>query len=148
MEYGGSLHQKEGYRAVTVGSRTHDSGGPRFRGIRVFRDGPNLAGSKWLRHLGLANVSYLAPVPKGLTVQGGIFPSLIGYDALYSKDNLSYTRPWGADFTPYLMMGVNASYPLNEKLTGTLFAVTGYWHLANANSVPSSGEIARIVVES
>jgi hypothetical protein len=100
---------------------------------------PDLAGSKWLRHLGQTNLSYLAPVGKGLTVQGGIFASLIGYDSLYSKDNLSYTRPWGADFTPYLMMGVNASYPFNAKLTGTLFAITGYWHLANANSVPSSG---------
>jgi len=100
---------------------------------------PNLAGSKWLRHLGQTNLSYLAPVGKGLTVQGGIFASLIGYDSLYSKDNLSYTRPWGADFTPYLMMGVNASYPFNEKLTGALFAITGYWHLANANSVPSLG---------
>jgi hypothetical protein len=100
---------------------------------------PNLAGSKWLRHLGQTNLSYLAPVGKGLTVQGGIFASLIGYDSLYSKDNLSYTRPWGADFTPYLMMGLNASYPFTKKVTGTLFAVTGYWHLANANSVPSSG---------
>jgi len=100
---------------------------------------PALGGSKWLRHLGQTNLSYLAPVGKGLTVQGGIFASLIGYDSLYSKDNLSYTRPWGADFTPYLMMGVNASYPFNAKLTGTLFAITGYWHLANANSVPSSG---------
>ena len=100
---------------------------------------PNLAGSKWLRHLGQTNLSYLAPVGKGLTVQGGIFASLIGYDSLYSKDNLSYTRPWGADFTPYLMLGLNASYEFNKKLTGTLFAVNGYWHLANANSVPSSG---------
>src|SRR5438876_34843 len=37
------------------------------------------------------------------------------------------------------MLGVNASYPFNEKLTGTFFAVNGYWHLANANRVPSSG---------
>jgi hypothetical protein len=34
---------------------------------------------------------------------------------------------------------VNASYPFNEKLTGTFFVLNGYWHLANANSVPSSG---------
>ena len=100
---------------------------------------PNLAGYRWLRHVGLADVSYLAPVGKGLTVQGGIFASLIGYDSLYAKDNFSYTRPWGADFTPYLMMGVNASYPFTDKLTGTLYAISGYWHLANANSVPSSG---------
>lgn len=100
---------------------------------------PNLEGSDWLRHLGLANVSSLAPVGKGVTLQGGIFASLIGYDSLYAKDNFNYTRPWGADFTPYLMLGVNAAYPFTDKLTATFYAVNGYWHLANANSVPSSG---------
>jgi hypothetical protein len=100
---------------------------------------PNLPGSKCLRHLGLADVSYRIPVGQGLTVQAGIFGSLIGYDSLYAKDNLSYTRPWGADFTPYLMLGVNASYPFSQKLTGTFFVINGYWHLANANSVPSTG---------
>jgi hypothetical protein len=100
---------------------------------------PNIDGFKWLRHLGPTNVSYLAPAGKGLTLQAGIFGSLIGYDSLYVKDNFNYTRPWGADFTPYLMMGVNSAYPFNEKLKGTVFVINGYWHLANANSVPSSG---------
>lgn len=100
---------------------------------------PDLPGSRGLRHIGLANVSYLVPAGKGLTLQGGIFGSLIGYDSLYAKDNLEYTRPWGADFTPYLMMGVNASYPFTQKLTGAVFVINGYWHLADANSVPSSG---------
>jgi putative OmpL-like beta-barrel porin-2 len=100
---------------------------------------PNLSGADWLRHLGLANVSYLAPVGKGLALQAGIWGSLIGYDSLYAKDNFNYTRPWGADFTPYLMAGVNASYPFTDQTTGTFFVVNGYWHLANANHVPSSG---------
>jgi hypothetical protein len=100
---------------------------------------PNLDGSKWLRHLGPTDVSYLAPIGKGLTIQGGIFSSFIGYDSLYAKDNFNYTRPWGADFTPYLMLGVNAQYPLTPKLTGTVFVISGYWHLAHANNVPSSG---------
>ena len=100
---------------------------------------PNIAGNKFLRHLGPTNFSYLAPVGKGLTLQAGIFSSLIGYDSLYAKDNFNYTRPWGADFTPYLMMGANASYPFTEKLNGTFFVVNGYWHLARANSAPSGG---------
>ena len=100
---------------------------------------PNMPGYRELRHLGLANGSYLAPLGKGLNLQGGIFSSLIGYDSLYAKDNFEYTRPWGADFTPYLMMGVNASYPLTRELTGTAYVINGYWHLADANSVPSSG---------
>lgn len=100
---------------------------------------PNIGGFKFLRHLGPTNVSYLAPVGKGLALQAGIFTSLIGYDSLYAKDNFNYTRPWGADFTPYLMMGVNGSYPISEKLTGSFFLINGYWHLARANNVPSSG---------
>jgi len=100
---------------------------------------PNMPGYRGLRHLGPTNFTYLAPVGKGLTIQGGIFSSLIGYDSLYPKDNLTYTRPWGADFTPYLMLGVNASYPFTDKLNATFFVVNGYWHLANANAVPSTG---------
>lgn len=100
---------------------------------------PPLPGAEGLRHLGPTNVSYLAPVGKGLTFQGGIFSSFVGYDSLYAKDNFNYTRPWGADFTPYLMLGVNADYPVTPKVTLTGFVVNGYWHLANANSVPSFG---------
>ena len=100
---------------------------------------PNLAGADVLGHFGLANVSYVAPVGIGLTLQAGIFGSFIGYDSLYAKDNFNYTRPWGADFTPYLMTGVNASYGVTEKATATVFIVNGYWHLADANHVPSSG---------
>ncbi len=114
-------------------------GGQDSRNFGFSATAPNLPGSEWLRHLGPTDVSYLAPVGKGLTVQAGIFSSFIGYDSLYAKDNFNYTRPWGADFTPYLMMGVNASYPFTEKLTGTVFAINGYWHLADANHVPSSG---------
>ncbi len=100
---------------------------------------PNIAGANWLRHFGRANVFYLAPVGNGLTVQAGIFNSLIGYDSLYAKDNFTYTRPWGADYTPYLMMGVNASYPFSRKLAGTFYVINGYWHLAHAYNVPSFG---------
>ena len=105
---------------------------------------PNMGGYKFLRQLGPTNVSYLAPIGKGLTIQGGIFNSLIGYDSLYAKDNFNYTRPWGADFTPYFMMGVNASYPFTEKVTGSFFVVNGYWHLAHANNVPSWGGQAAV----
>src|SRR5262249_31244796 len=98
---------------------------------------PRLAGADTLRHFGPTDVSYLAPIGKGLTVQSGIFSSLIGYDSLYAKDNFTYTRPWGADYTPYLMLGVNASYPFTARLTATLAAVNGYWHLADANDAPS-----------
>jgi hypothetical protein len=100
---------------------------------------PNLAGAKWLRHLGPTDVSYLAPVGNGLTIQGGIFSSFIGYESLYAKDNLTYIRAWGADYTPYLMMGVNASYPFTPKLTVSAYLINGYAHLSDPNSAPTTG---------
>jgi len=100
---------------------------------------PNRAGASALRFLGPTTVSYLAAVGEGLTVQTGIFSSLIGYDSLYAKDNPTYTRPWGADYTPYLMMGANVSYPATSRLTVAALLVNGYWHLAHANHVPSIG---------
>lgn len=100
---------------------------------------PNMGEAHWLRHLGPTNASYLTAVGNGLTVQGGIFSSFIGYDSLYAKDNFECTRPWGADFTPYLMLGVNATYPFTKNVSGSLLVVNGYWHLAHANEVPSVG---------
>src|SRR5690348_15172935 len=50
---------------------------------------PNVGGSDWLRHFALADLSYLAPVGKGLTLQAGLFNSFIGYDSLYAKDNFT-----------------------------------------------------------
>jgi hypothetical protein len=114
-------------------------GGKDSEGFGLSPVAPNLRGYRWLRHLGPANVSYVAPIGKGLTVQAGIFSSLIGYDSLYAKDNLTYIRPWGGDYTPYLMMGVNVSYPFTPKLTATAYVVNAYDHLSNPNSVPSGG---------
>lgn len=97
---------------------------------------PRLHGARWLRHVGRANLSYLAPT--GTTIQAGIFASPIGYDSLYAKDNLNYTRPWTADFTPYLMLGINATHTFENKLTAAMYVVNGFWHLADANHVPST----------
>ena len=100
---------------------------------------PKVGSSDQLRHFGRANLSYLAPVGNGLTIQGGLFNSFIGYDSLYAKDNLTYTRAWGGDYTPYLMFGINTSYAFTEQLTGTLFVINGYAHLSHPNDVPSYG---------
>ena len=98
---------------------------------------PNLGAGDWLRYFGRANVTYASR--SNWRLQAGIFSSLIGYDSLYAKDNLNYTRPWTADFTPYVMMGVNGSRALRKRLTVTVFGVNGYWHLAHANNVPNAG---------
>lgn len=106
----------------------------------AFLQGEQKVGSAGtLRHLHRANVSYLAPVGNGLAITGGLFNSLIGYESLYAKDNVNYTRSWLADNTPYMMFGVNARYPVNDRLTVTGFIVNSYFHLAHPNDAPSYG---------
>ncbi|MBH0190734.1 MAG: outer membrane beta-barrel protein [Nitrospira sp.] len=85
-------------------------------------------GADVLRHLHRANASYLAPVGNGLTVTAGLFNSLMGYESLYAKDNANYSRSWIADNTPYMMFGVNAAYPVNDRLTVTGFVINRYYH--------------------
>lgn len=96
-------------------------------------------GSDVLRHIHRANMSYLAPVGKGLMVTAGLFNSLMGYESLYAKDNANYTRSWIADNSPYMMLGVNVQYPLSEEFTATAFVVNSYYHLAHPNDLPSYG---------
>ncbi|MBH0208584.1 MAG: porin [Nitrospira sp.] len=96
-------------------------------------------GSDVLRHIHRANVSYLAPVGRGLTITAGLFNSLMGYESLYAKDNANYTRSWIADNTPYMMFGVNAQYPVSDTFTVTAFVVNSYYHLAYPNDHPSYG---------
>lgn len=98
-----------------------------------------VAGADTLRHVHRANVSYLAPLGKGLTMTAGLFNSLIGYESLYARDNFNYTRSWIADYTPYMMFGAKASYPVSEDLTATLFAINSYFHLSHPNDQPSYG---------
>lgn len=96
-------------------------------------------GADTLRHIHRANVSYLAPVGHGLLVTAGLFNSLIGYESLYAKDNGNYTRSWIADYTPYMMFGVNAKYPVSDRLTVAAFVINGYFHLSHPNDQPSYG---------
>lgn len=100
---------------------------------------PHVQGSDVLRHFGRANISYMAPVGNGLTLQTGLFNSLIGYESLYAKDNFNYTRSWVADYSPYLMFGANAVYPFNDRWTGAVFVINEYFHLQDTNNLPSYG---------
>ncbi|MCP9462118.1 MAG: porin [Nitrospira sp.] len=96
-------------------------------------------GADVLRHVHRANVSYLAPMGNGLLVTVGLFESLMGYESLYAKDNANYTRAWIADYTPYMMFGLYARYPVNDRLTVSPFVINRYTHLSYTVAQPSYG---------
>lgn len=96
-------------------------------------------GADTLRHISQANVSYLAPVGHGLMVTAGLFNSFIGYQSIYAKNNLNYTRSYMADNSPYFLFGLGAQYPLSDTLQLGLYVINGYNYLSHQNNQPSYG---------
>lgn len=98
-----------------------------------------ISGADTLRHFSQANASYLMPVGNGLRLTGGLINSYIGYESFHAKDNANYTRGYLLDNVPYFLFGLEASYPVNEKVSLGFYAVTGYNYLANPNDLLSYG---------
>ena len=96
-------------------------------------------GADTLRHLSRANASYLAPVGNGLTLTAGLFNSFIGYQSLYARNNLNYSRSYIADNGPYFMFGLGAIYPASENLRLGFYVINGYNYLSHPNDQPSYG---------
>ena len=102
------------------------------------RDKP-VDGADTLRHFSRANASYLAPVGNGLSLTAGLFNSYIGYQSIYARNNLNYTRSYMADNAPYFMFGLGAAYPVNDNLNVGLYVINGYNYLSHINNQPSYG---------
>ncbi|NJN69604.1 MAG: outer membrane beta-barrel protein [Nitrospira sp.] len=102
------------------------------------RDKPVDYARQW-KHFSRANVSYLAPVGNGLTVTAGLFNSYIGYQSIYSRYNLNYTRSYMADNAPYFVFGLAATYPINEATQVGFYIINGYNYLSHINNQPSYG---------
>lgn len=98
-----------------------------------------LAGADTLQYISRANVSYRAPLGKGLKLTAGLFNSFIGYESFYAKDNFHYTRAWMADYSPYFLIGGGAQYSLNEDMEAGFYMVTDWDYLQSINDQPKYG---------
>ena len=135
-----SAYVKKGLSAVSRwGMEFSVQGGYDSQNFAVLQGEPTVGGEDTLRRFGRANVSYLAPVGNGLTVTAGLFNSLIGYESLYSRDNLNYTRAWISEESPYLMFGISARYPFSREWTAAFYVINHYYHLSRPNDLPSYG---------
>jgi hypothetical protein len=95
-----------------------------------------LVGANVLRYFSRANVSYQTEIGNGLKFNGGLMNSFIGYESFYAKDNINYTRAWGSDYSPYFLIGVGASYPVNDKIDTGFYIVSDYNYLQEVNTQP------------
>lgn len=91
-----------------------------------------------------AYLSYKVPVGNGLTLKGGKFVTLLGYEVIESPNNLNFSRSFLFAFAiPLTHVGLLASYPISDTLSVTAGPVLG-WDVANdRNDAPSGmGQIA------
>ena len=92
-----------------------------------------------LRYFSRANVSYLAPIGRGVMFTGGLFQSYIGRESFYAKDNFSYTRTYLADQSPYFLFGFSATSTITNRLDLGFYIINGFNYLAEPNNIPSYG---------
>ncbi|HEU5091754.1 MAG TPA: outer membrane beta-barrel protein [Nitrospira sp.] len=98
-----------------------------------------LAGSDILRHLAQANVTYLAPLGKGLAISAGLMKGFINFESFYAVNNFNYTRAYLTDYSPNFIFGVGSRYPITENVDVGFHVLNGFQHLAHPNGLPSYG---------
>lgn len=79
-----------------------------------------------------ASISWKVPGSEVL-LEGGIFPSHVGAEAYFSKDNPHYTRSFVAEYTPWYQAGIKATAPLGKGFTGQLHLLNG-WQVVGDNN--------------
>lgn len=79
-------------------------------------------------------VQYLAPVGRGLNIQGGQINSLVGYEVLESPRNANYSRSWLFGLgQPFTTRGVRASYEFTKQVSLSVGAIA-YINSARADT--------------
>jgi hypothetical protein len=96
-------------------------------------------GPSVFRNIYQASVSYTAPVGHGLLLEAGTYPSHIGFESFFSKDNWLYTRSWLGEFSPYYQTGLKAAYTFNSHWSGQLHIVNGWQLIGDNNDGKSVG---------
>ena len=92
-----------------------------------------------IRNLFQATVSYNAPVGRGLALEAGVYPSHIGYEGFFTKDNWNYTRSTLGELAPYYQTGIKASYAWSDRWSGQLHVIRGWQTISDTGSDPSFG---------
>lgn len=89
------------------------------------------------RHLYRASVSWM-PSEK-LRIEGGVYPSHIGFESAIPRDNWNYTGSWAANFTLYYQTGVKAAYAFSDQWSGELHVINGWQIIGENNDAKSLG---------
>jgi hypothetical protein len=89
------------------------------------------------RYVYQASMAYR--LANGVVLEAGIYPSHIGLEGFYSKDNWNYTRGIMGEASPYYQTGVKASYAWNEHWSGRVDLLNGWQNIRDNNDGKSVG---------
>ena len=101
-------------------------------------DGPSTGAAIW-RSVYQASVSWTAPVGRGLLLEAGIYPSHIGFESFFSKDNWNYTRGWLGEFSPYYQAGLKVAYAFDEHWSAQIHLLNGWQVIGDHNRAKAVG---------
>jgi hypothetical protein len=96
--------------------------------------GANASNPELWKYVQEANLTWKAPIGKGLALTLGLIPSPIGYEVFAVKDNWNWSRSNLFFGFPFYHTGLRASYDLTDEVSAT-FAVLNGW-----NSVVDNNE--------
>ena len=99
--------------------------------------GAGASGPDVWKYIQQANIAYLAPIGRGLTIDFGIFLSPIGPESIPIKDQWNWSRSDLFFGLPYYHTGIRFTYPLADKWTVSLQGYNG-WNSVVDNNVELS----------
>jgi hypothetical protein len=89
------------------------------------------------RHVYQASLAWR--LRNGVVLEAGVYPSHIGLEGFYSKDNWNYTRSWLGELSPYYQTGVKAGYAFNARWSGQLHILNGWQVIHDSNDGKAIG---------
>jgi len=92
-----------------------------------------------VRNVYQASIAYTAPVGRGLALEAGVYPSHIGFEGFFTKDNWNYTHSLLGELSPYYQTGIKASYAWSDRWSGQLHVIRGWQTISDTGSDPSFG---------
>src|SRR5712692_7975259 len=101
--------------------------------------GGSAVGPDVWRNVYQATVSYTAPIGSGLLFEAGIYPSHIGFESFFSKDDWNYTRGWMGEFSPYYQAGLKLAYSFDSHWSAQLHFLNGWQVIGDNNRAKAVG---------
>ena len=127
----GTLGPVSAHVALQVGNTpdTYYAGEPVWKATR----GAGPSGPTYWQNIQQANLAYVAPIGRGLTLDAGIFLSPIGPEGIAIKDQWNWSRSNLFFGLPAYHTGARATYPLTERMTVSVQLYDGWNSVVDNN---------------